>query len=95
MFPYIAAIITLLVYWYLHAQGAKKVDGMIDWIKQNPKTALVQVSTMFVVVYFRGVLVPYLALPVVLSITGALLAGTFIDKVAKVIETIRGWFAKL
>jgi hypothetical protein len=95
MLPYIIALITLIVYWYLHAQGVKKVEGMIDWIKQNPKTAAVQVGTMFVVVYFRAVLTPYLALPVVLSITGALLAGTFIDKVAKIIATVRAWFATL
>ena len=95
MIPYIVALVTLLIYWYLHAQGIKKINGMVDWLKANPKTAIAQVGTMFVVVYFRGVLTPYLALPVVVAFVGALFTGTLVDKVAKVIANVRAWFATL
>lgn len=86
MFPYIFATVTLVIYWFLHA---KNIGGIKDWLTNNPKTALVQVAVMFAVVFFRNILTPYLALPIVLGATTALLTGTLVDKLAKLWEWIK------
>jgi len=86
LLPYIIALVTLLIYWYFHAEGDKGASGMVDWLKKNKVTAIVQVLVMFALVLFRDLVLPYLALATVLPISAALLSGTAIDKAAKLWE---------
>lgn len=89
MFPYIIAVLTLLGYWFMHA---KDLGGMWSWINSNPKTVIAQVAAMFLVVTFRDILLPYMALPMVLSFVGSLFAGTLVDKLAKLWAWVVGLF---
>lgn len=90
MIPYLFAIVTLLVYWYFHA---KELGGLKQWLQEHMLLAAVQVGVMFVVVFFRAVLTPYLAIPFVMGATSAILSGSIMDKVAKLLAWIKGLFS--
>lgn len=94
MLPYILGVVTLLIYWFLHAQGDKTAKGLLQWLEQNPKTAIVQLGVMFAIIFFRDVLTPYLAIAAVVSVSGSLLAGTAVDKVVKFWNWLTGLFSK-
>lgn len=90
LLPYIIALVTLLIYWYFHAEGDKGASGMVDWLKKNKLTAIVQVAVMFAIITLRDLVLPYLAIPFAMAASAALLSGTAIDKLVKMWEWLVG-----